>query len=536
MKVYKGCDVIDINPGIGLWSSKIHKYLRPRRHILVEPATETYKEFIQPLLKSQESRYVLADWKNRHDPWDLNRFLTEGLLPERKGLGTSKEQKLNPNTSLLILANLGYNLRSFKSGHRDESSPLRRSFFRILDYLESIEGSHGLHRNGRVRMLMWLLDPDKGQVVPRCVAHRRKLSVRGEDTCHIEEIVGRPFDLNAQRRETTIDVKSSELVSKRMRDNGIAVPLSRLDSIAKRTQSGELEPCEDNASAREGNLEAPRDWHVELKTLEDAFANHEYSQFVGGPPGIKKGARKTRSLVSHTPQYERLQLLQRIKRSQNNRTADTEALLKLQDEIEAEHLAICLDNRLDREARMRKLEVLDRRIEDYHSLLRNLTPDRLRQLYLRHDDRKAWCGDSSLLMWDRRLAEPIIPRDDEILNAPMALLDFQPKLSVSNLTKSQQSYRDAIVTGLFAVPRLSIVKALESLAPGAANAVVPLAPSLRDPTRGGQRDLTQLRVRVLTPEMITEVAVAFDKWLFKPTVPELSKRVLSANRASEGAR
>jgi transcription factor 1 len=65
------------------------------------------------------------------------------------------------------------------------------------------------------------------------------------------------------------------------------------------------------------------------------------------------------------------------------------------------------------------------------------------------------------------------------------------------------------------------VRGLDTLAPGAADDIVPLAPSLRDPKKGGRRNLEQLRVRMLTAEMIEELVVAWENWPFKPSMGEL---------------
>ncbi len=52
-----GCDLIDIYPGAGLWSRKLHEALQPRSHILMEP-DKIYKPFLEPLLSTPNATLV----------------------------------------------------------------------------------------------------------------------------------------------------------------------------------------------------------------------------------------------------------------------------------------------------------------------------------------------------------------------------------------------------------------------------------------------------------------------------------------------
>ena len=483
-----------------------------------------------------ESCYRLVDWKHQHNALDPAQYLTEDLLPEKERFCTVNEQAgITRNSSLLILANLGYNSRLAKSKRNDLGSWVLSPFLKISDYLEGVEGRYGFHCNGGVRMLLWMLDREKGQILPRSVAHRRALAVRGERACHIEEIVGCPIGVVVQQRETDIDVESSKLVKERQLEKGTEVSSFRLDGLVEQVKGGPSETLKDEPKPVGSLLATQQEWRIELQELETGFTELRYSQFVGGPPGIQSGARKVRSGPVYTPEYERLQALLRTKRFQAKMMTRIEDLLRTKEGIDSEDLAISQETGSDANLRHQRLEALDGRINDYHLKLQTLSKEWLRKLYSMADDRRARRRDSPLLMWDQRTAEPIPPSDKEFYNASMALLDFQPKDSLPSLTKSQKSYRDAIMTTFFASPQFSVVRAIDTLAPGAAKAVIPLAPTLRDPQKGGQRDLDQLRVRMLTPDMINEVAVAFAQWAFKPTVPELSRRLLSATRGVETA-
>ncbi|KAF4535259.1 S-adenosyl-l-methionine-dependent methyltransferase [Lasiodiplodia theobromae] len=57
LEKYKNCDIVDVNPGAGLWSSKIHDFLKPRRHLLLE-VDDFYTPCLQPLLDAPGSKYI----------------------------------------------------------------------------------------------------------------------------------------------------------------------------------------------------------------------------------------------------------------------------------------------------------------------------------------------------------------------------------------------------------------------------------------------------------------------------------------------
>src|SRR2546421_12508282 len=107
----------------------------------------------------------------------------------------------------------------------------------------------------------------------------------------------------------------------------------------------------------------------------------------------------------------------------------------------------------------------------------------------------------------------------------MTLLDFQPKALSQNLRQKgndyQYDYFEQILGNLFIQPTRNIVQALESLAPGASEALIPQCPSLSDPKVGGMRDLYKLRVRSLNAKILEELAEAWIKWPFRPTKTEM---------------
>lgn len=517
LKPYFGCDIIDINPGICLWSSKLHELLRPRRHILVEPQEDLYKSWIRPLVDVSDTRYQLARFEGREFPWDFQHYLEKGLLPRQEN-GKAASMGGKVERKLLILANLSRHTRSssgmITAGKRLEPQQ------KIFEFTRSIEKNSGFHSYGTTRMLAWMVDEEKTHVLPRTVTLRRRLSVASERFCHVEEIAGGRQLSHGARRETSIELESFIATAKRMRLNGICIPSSRLDEMPRRLrEDGEEALLE---FMRASDTAGTRDWQRELFELRKAFDSGQYSQFVGGLPGWDV-SRRASGGKKVTPEFERFRALERANKGQQKVKAAIDDILRHNDEIRKLDLAISADTSLDGQNKLDRLQDLNVMVARYKKLLRRQPKHRISQVLFFADDRAAWDPDRPLLMWDRRSAEPIIAHTDEF-HGPrsLALLDFEPRsTSHSPLTDVQQNYLDAMLLVIFASPSDSIVDALNRVAPGAADALIPQAPSLQDPQRGGCSCADQLRVRLLTMEMIRELAVAWEQWKFKPTLGEL---------------
>ncbi|MCJ1432476.1 hypothetical protein MMC27_001833 [Xylographa pallens] len=515
LKDYVGCDIIDINPGACLWSTKVHERLKPRRHILVEPLHNAYNQFLRPLVEKAGSRYALADTDSLWDRWNLGDYLEKDLLPEQAHLAEPELRSHDGNTTLLILANMSQNRRTHSDrivAHKSSDSQ-----FKALEFVRALETRSGFHSKGPVRMLMWMSDPDKINFLPRTTSSRRRLSVYNELFCDVEEIVGDVLGPHTTRRESYIDLQSALLTAERMREENIVVPMKRMDALPRKLRSEGLDAVIQSTRYNDGAMHGERTWHKELHDLREGFANGSYSQFVGGPPGFDEKKRKSGDM-GISPEFKKFQLLVRTEKDQRNKKTVVDQILMEDAHIRAKQLALVSHHHLDDVSRQKAIQELDELNGRYTKLLARQTDVRINSVHFFADDRVAWSGDSSLLLWDHRNAEPIVAQADEFYTSKaLALLDFRPKASSTNsLTAVQQKYLDDILLSFFVTPGFSIAAALDAMAPGAAEAIIPKARSLRDPRRGGRMDLDHLRVRVLTPEMLQEIAVAWDGWLFKP--------------------
>ena len=477
----------------------------------MEPKQNVYLPFLQPLLDAPGSRYRLRDWPNSHI-WHPKRYVEEGLLHDAEGYGGPPPTTEEPNNSILIIANLA----GQRSKVIEESRAAMSAHLKAIDFSHAVRHQSGFQKYGPGRMLMWLSDEDKRPLLPRTVGYRGKLSVYMEANLKLEEIVGFPYASDAKiRREDALNIQSSKQVAKRMQEKNIKIPLHRQarpgDSISDLSK-------------------VSRNWHRELQDLEEGFQRGKFNQYVEGPaaelidgdmPRARSQKAKKRNLVTFTPEYNRMMTLRYVANGQNVTIDRINTMLKTQEEIDKMDLELHRDN-IKAEDQEEIVKAIDSRIQDFKDELETLTAKQLKALLFLDDDRRAFAMDPPLLMWDRRNAEPLTAHEDEFY-APgeIALLDFQPKsIDRFPMTSEQSFYFDLISTSLFGPAGKTTLKHLKTIAPGAYEALVPEVPAIRDPRKGGRYDIESVRVRAVTPEMIHGLAVAWDKWVFKPPLED----------------
>ena len=510
-----GCTIIDINPGIGLWSSKLHEYLKPRNHILMEPKQSIYLPFLQPLLDAPGSRYQLKGWPDSH-LWQPKRYIEEGLLHDTKGYGGTPSRNGEPNNSILIIANLAGQTKTMREHARAATS----AHLKAIDFSHDVRHKTGFQQYGPTRMLMWLSDEDKRALLPRTVGYRVKLSVFMEANVALEEIVGsRRKSVVRIRREDFLESQSRKEVALRMQEEGMMIPEGR--------QCGPEDRGSDVSKIS-------RHWHSELQELEEDFQAGKFSQYVKTPaaksingrmPRAMNGKAITEDSLPESPEYQRMMLLRYDANGQNVLIDRVEAVLRKQKKIDE------MDSDLYREdikasEQKNDVKALESRTQDFKAELEKLTTKQVSVLLFRDDDRRALAMDPPLLMWDRRKAEPLLAGEDEFY-APdqVALLDFQPKATDEfPMTPEQSIYFDLIASSLYSPATQATFRRLDTIAPGAFDALVPQVAAIHDPRKGGRRDIDSVRVRTATPEMIHGLAVAWDNWLFKPPIEDLLLR------------
>ncbi len=481
----------------------------------MEPKQNIYLPFLQPLLDAPGSRYRLKDWPDSH-LWQPNRYFEEGLLHDTEGSGGPPPTTEEPNDLILIIANL-VGLRHKVLG---ESRAAMSAHLKAIDFSRAVRHRSGFQKYGPTRALMWLSDADKRPLLPRTVGYRGKLSVYMEANFDLEEIVGFPHASDSElRREDALEIESGKQVAKRMQENNLKIPLHR-----------QVRP-EDTRS----NLsDVSRLWHKELQELEKGFQAGRFGQY-GEKPAAKSnngdvsraenGKLKNTNRLNVTPEYKRMMALRGVANGQNVTLDRINTFLKKQEKIDRMDLDLHRENITPSE-KEEIIKTLDSDIQEYKDEQETLTVKQMKTLSFLDDDRRALAMDPPLLMWDRRKAEPLLAREDDFY-APskVALLDFQPKTTNEMpMTPEQSIYFDLISTSLFSPRGQATLRHLKTMAPGAFEALVPQVSAIRDPRKGGRYDIDSVRARVVTPEMIHGLAVAWDNWAFKPPIEDALTR------------
>ena len=503
MAQYVGCTIIDINPGAGLFSVKLHNFLRPRSHILLEPKLAHYQQFLKPLVEAPDSRYHIRDWPDEHR-WGTTHFIREGLLPNADGVGGPPPTTDPPNNLALIVGNV-VNWTLVVQGR---SKALNCASLKALDFARAARQSTRISKAIPPRMLIWTADSEKHPMVPRTVDSRGRTSAILEGYCHVEEVVGSNKP-RKHRREYALDIRSMQRVAERLEGSGTQKPPNSRARV-----------CSDISQLSSTS----REWHQELRQLEEGFKAERLAEFVGLPQGpLDQIPRRGQQLPKRTPEYTRMMTLRNVLKGQNSEIKKVETLLQNQDEIDRLDLEAANSEDIDEDTRKSKHEELDARITELKKALENLTHKEYHRFMFLDDDRRAFKMDPPLLMWDRRTAEPLIAHEEDFYYPKeLALLDFQtsPTPSILPTTADQDMYFDMLASALISHKGPANAKLLDTVGPGAYRALVKHVPSLRDPRKAGRRDIDSVRARTMTPEMIRELAVAWDKWPFKPPLPD----------------
>ncbi|EXJ73713.1 uncharacterized protein A1O5_03475 [Cladophialophora psammophila CBS 110553] len=503
------CDIIDINPGRGLWSQSLHRLLQPRRHVLVESDLERYAEHLHPLLKSHGSTYRHATiLQDVFDPekqlltnYDAEKAGTVGKLPEYNG-------------SLLMTVNLS----GAKISIGGYMGSLSRKFFDEL-YLSLVSGpGAGFFRYGLIHVLAWIPDHEKNSYIPRTVHARHKQTVMLEATTDIAEVAGAPAETKSTRYRKWTDLELEEFAiidARAKKISGYEMPKLRLDTPSPRELLS-IEPTPRNL--RKAHFTSDAEWVPRLLQLDSHIKKkypHWYRRYASG--------QSIRKLGLKTPlQKEWGELLRRA-----NTTHKTH--MKAVELVKQERQLISEWKFEIRQAKNSSLNPdtersLRNRAEAIKDNLKAL--NRTNRIFAEKaiDDCRAWDMSPPILAWNRRETHPLIVHDEEFdtpsrHNRHMSLLDVIPR---ADLISRIDTY-DKMVCFRFVVTSLSlyfsksVAEALKALVHEGLNDFVKTIPGIHDPTKGGWYDLTTLRVRVLPLDMFVEIGLAYERWPFRMT-------------------
>ena len=216
-------DILDLWPGSGFWSSKINDYLRPRRHVLVEPDLDIWGDFLHPLAESKPCYKLLpmeiypsAGLHKTKVDWGavIKENFPEQSLPSQSSAGLPR------NDTLLVLANPPQ-----AASGKDHMTPGRWS----IKFLETCLQKHDLHSYGSVRIIAQLPHTEITTVLPRAIAERKRSGLLTETLAlHCVELA-RPEMPEPQYtwRDYNETVKNRDRVMERAAAQGIVTPPDR---------------------------------------------------------------------------------------------------------------------------------------------------------------------------------------------------------------------------------------------------------------------------------------------------------------------
>lgn len=210
-------DILDLWPSTGIFSSQVNKYLKPRRHLLVEPNAKTYEKSLKKLVKAGGGYEMVS--LDPYSLYDWNEVFAKHL-PEQGPSNTQEGQVLPRNDTLLVLANIPEQ-RSI----RDHFTPAR--WWSVM--MESCLNRRGVHMYGSVRILASLPGNTKCSVLPRTVIDRRRTSMLTETVAlHAFEVASTYENETWQSLKPWDNLRlNRERVAERAAANNVITPAGR---------------------------------------------------------------------------------------------------------------------------------------------------------------------------------------------------------------------------------------------------------------------------------------------------------------------
>ncbi|KAI0015466.1 S-adenosyl-L-methionine-dependent methyltransferase [Xylariomycetidae sp. FL0641] len=493
LKRHKGCDILDLNPGAGLWSTKLNDFLEPRSHILLEPDAALYTPFLQPLLDRPGTRLVPKSgliWR------ELNEVLTPEYLPHQTPRDPSELGKRN--NTLLVTGNLAFHPKK-KFATFDSLAVLV-----LNQFIKAISTAGFFQRYGTVRMLLWTRSDDTPNYIPRTVQRRRRSAIETEFSCEwLAEVCGGGDQGAFQffRRDEPTTFASAVAALRRTRAAGLKMPAERESKAVLEARghgskkipvAGTVAPFYD------------RPWAREMAALDEQHLKKPFDQnSIDFQIMRRHHWRDNWESRKHQKYLDLVTLLNAV-RAAERPGAKTSAAAK-------------------KRARDAFREATDEASSSF-----------LTEWYAYRDNVHICAQDPPVLHYDRRPYEAMTVQDEEFFpNVPCSLLDIQPQ-DVHPLLRQTgpRSNRAAdmfelLMGSLLAQASAPVHTNLDALWPGAADYIVPRWTSGQDMQRGGfifNLPHAEPNPRILNTRQWTEMLELWMEWPFRPEFTDLIAR------------
>ncbi|KAF5003825.1 hypothetical protein FDECE_9645 [Fusarium decemcellulare] len=488
---HRGCDLVDLNPGVGLWSRALHAAVQPRKHIMMEHDAQLYKPFLKDLVARPNVHFIPKAgilWR------DLNEML-ETCLPHQKKMDPAAEPERND--TLLVSVNLAfYPPKKFLQFECVSTMVL-------YQLMSSIRSASLFQQYGRVRMLFWINDDGKRRIIPRSCFRRKRAAFEAELACEwVHEVAGKDVETEDrfELRDEWINMESGYRTLDRMKSAGLTMPSGRetflYNSLIKDTSLA----GQQLAGKRRPIVNRP--FRQELDELEAKFAESKDKV-----PGDR---------------------LKQLRFRERYDLEDSTLYLELQQER---------DRLLDL-WRTSPDSFPHADVDAWNARIDSLKKNSRKEFITGRDNYHVFRQDPPAMSWDRRAYEPLAVRADEFYpQVPCTLLDVQPKpmspwLRQHGPNSNSGNMADVMLRHWFNHMLNPVSKAMDSTWPGFGDLMSEI-PSLIDPDQGGSplKGNGELVARLVNEKQWADIVQTFVNWPFAPKYRELVGRLLDDHDA-----
>ncbi|KAJ6779583.1 hypothetical protein PWT90_04747 [Aphanocladium album] len=499
---HHGCDLLDLNPGTGLWSRALHDAVQPRKHVLLDLDADFYEPFLRDLVSRPNVEVI----KKSGIIWENLEEVVASRFPSQTKIDPHAEEPPPRNDTLLVTANLSTCPKRAYRGFDNVGTMV------LYQLLSSVRQGSLLQQYGRVRLLVWANDEDKHRLLPRSVLRRRRSAFEAELSCEwLHEVCGSSVDVHARMalRDEWLNAESCAAAAARMRAAGVpTMPLRRQTDMLRKINAD------------------PNAW------LSKKLADTETPQLTRPYIEELRRLRETVNPDDDGADAVRLRQLEYRDRHEHKLAARFGALLRQRTEAIAAaagdpNSSASLDAAYAAAvARLPKNKAAEyRRLVDNHHLFRQ--------------------PPQPVLLWDRRAYEPLVAAAAEFFpNAPTALLDMQPKAmdpilrqyGAASASRSGEM-SDVLLHLWFANTLGPLEDGPDRLWGGfGGDGLEERCPSFWDPARGGsplRSEAGRVLARCINEEQWLEVMRAWMAWPFRPAYTQLLSRWAEEENAAD---
>ncbi|KAL4901374.1 hypothetical protein BDW74DRAFT_160359 [Aspergillus multicolor] len=212
-------DVLDLWPGPGVLSSKVNDFLKPRRHVLIEPELHVFKPLLESWSKDRSGCELIGT--QLYGLWDWQELLSK-YLPEQGPQNSDNSGLLARNDTLLVLAN--------PPGPRSDKDHFSGSRW-IQVFMDECLQQIGLSTYGAIRLLVAMNTSDVYSVLPRSVTQRARPSLLTEQAAlHAFEVastVDEKTAAYASHKDWNMITESAQRIQERTTTKNVVVPKGR---------------------------------------------------------------------------------------------------------------------------------------------------------------------------------------------------------------------------------------------------------------------------------------------------------------------